>query len=255
MTVGADEGAGRRTSSHAQVVQSLGARIVRGEFEAAGGGLPIEPQLAAGLGVGRNVLREAVKVLASKGLVEVRRKSGTRVLPRQSWNLLDPDVLAWLDQAGHRLEHSFDLVEFRLIIEPQASFLAAKRATPEERAAIERAYVELEACVGYPDRVAGCDLTFHGSILAASHNAILNHLGSLIASLMQLQVLTTTDHEGAFERGLPLHRQLATAIVEGDAPAAEAISRGLVLQPYEDLAGRLSVPAATRLAESDGEAG
>jgi DNA-binding FadR family transcriptional regulator len=253
MTTGESGGEGRRTSSHVQVVQRLGARIVSGEFGAAGGGLPIEPELAAGMGVGRNVLREAVKVLASKGLVEVRRKSGTRVLPRKAWNLLDPDVLAWLDQAGHRLEHSFDLVEFRLIVEPQASFLAAKRATAEERRAIRQAYVDLEACIGHPDRVAGCDLVFHGSILAASHNAILNHLGSLIASLMQRQVLTTTDHDGAFERGLPLHLELTDAIVRGDAAAAETISRRLVLQPYDDLAQRLSLPAATRLAESEVE--
>ena len=83
------------------------------------------------------------------------------------------------------------------------------------------------------------DIAFHGSILAASHNSVLNHLGSLIASLMQLQVTTTTDHPGAFERGLPLHRELTEAIRRGDAAAAEDASRRLVVMPYQDLAGRL----------------
>lgn len=229
----------RGVTAHDLVVHELGRRIVRGDYATV---LPIEPELAAGLEVGRNVLREAIKVLASKGLVEVRRKSGTRVRPRADWNLLDPDVLAWLDQAGHRLEHAFDLVEFRLIVEPRASFLAARRATRAEREAIERACTELERCVGHPDLVAGGDLVFHRAILTASHNTILTHLGSMLASLMQIQVLTTTDHAGAFERGLPLHRELADAIVRGEAETAQDAARRLVLQPYGDLARRRRLP-------------
>ena len=235
----------RERNAHERIVALLGTRIVRGDFEA---GLPVEADLAAQLGIGRNVLREAVKVLASKGLVDVRRRSGTKVLPRPRWNLLDPEVLAWLDEDGHRLEHAFDLVEFRLIVEPKAGYLAARRADALERSAIEAALSDLEGCVGHPDRVAGCDLIFHRSILAAAHNAVLTHLGSLLASLMQVQVTTTTDHVGAFERGLPLHRELTRAIVAGKANLAEETSRRLVLQPYADLAGRLSLPADQRLA-------
>ena len=111
-------------------MDELGRRIVRGDF-AATGILPIEPQLAAELGVSRNLLREAVKVLASKGLVDVGPRSGTRVRPQPDWHLLDPDVLAWLDAVGARLERAFGLVEFRLIVEPPASYLAALRATDE----------------------------------------------------------------------------------------------------------------------------
>ena len=88
-------------------------RIVRGDFDATGM-LPTEPRLAEELGVSRNVLREAVKVLISKGLVDVRPKSGMRVRPQRDWTLLDHQVLTWFDLAGQRLHHSFDLVEFRL---------------------------------------------------------------------------------------------------------------------------------------------
>jgi DNA-binding FadR family transcriptional regulator len=237
----------RRRNLYEQVVQELGQRVVAGAFAGAAASLPTEAQLAAELGVSRNLLREAVKALVSKGLIEVRPKSGTRVRPRSQWHLLDPDVLAWLDAAGRRLPHAFDLVEFRLIVEPMASCLAALRATPEEKAAILAACAALEACVGHPELVPARDLAFHGSILAASHNAVLDHLGSLIASLMQLQVLTTTDHPGAFERGLPLHREVAEAISRGDARAAEDASRRLVRMPYEDLAGRLDLAQALRL--------
>ena len=122
-------------------------------------------------------------------------------------------MLGWLDAVGQRLPHAFDLVEFRLIVEPAASRLAALRATTEEKAGIEAACAALEACVGKPEQIPARDLAFHGSILVASHNSVLTHLGSLIASLMQLQVITTTDHPGAFERGLPLHRELTDAIL------------------------------------------
>src|SRR3954468_16230629 len=123
----------RRRTRFAQVVDELGRRVVSGDFDGSGV-LPIEPQLAAELGVSRNLLREAVKVLAGKGLLDVRPKRGTRLRAQPAWHLLDPDGLAWLDGSGHRLERSFDLVEFRLIVEPMASYLAAGRGTPARRA-------------------------------------------------------------------------------------------------------------------------
>jgi GntR family transcriptional regulator, galactonate operon transcriptional repressor len=228
------------------VVHELGQRIAAGEFP-PGAALPIESELAAQLGVSRNLLREAVKALASKRLVEVRPRTGTRVRPRGDWHLLDPDVLGWLDAAGQGLRHALDLVEFRLIVEPVASRLAALRATPAEKAGIAAACAALEACIGQPELIPSRDITFHGSILAASHNSVLNHLGSLIASLMQLQVTTTVDHPGAFERGLPLHRELTEAIARGEATRAEEVSRRLVSMPYQDLAGRMRLPGARML--------
>jgi GntR family transcriptional regulator, galactonate operon transcriptional repressor len=180
---------GRRAKLYGQVVEQLGLRVVRGDFDATGV-LPVEPQLAAELGVSCNLLREAIKVLASKGLLDVGPRSGTRVRPQPDWHLLDPDVLAWLDSSGQRLERSFGLVEFRLIVELAASYLAALRAAPAEWRATMAALEALEACVGYPELVPARDIAFHRSIHAASHNPVLNHLGSLISSLMQIQVLT-----------------------------------------------------------------
>jgi DNA-binding FadR family transcriptional regulator len=244
----------RRLNLFGQVVEELGRRIVRGEFGDPGI-LPIEPQLAAALGVSRNLLREAVKALASKGLLEVGPKRGMRVRPQADWHLLDPDVLGWLDASGQRLERSFDLVEFRLIVEPKASHLAALRGSPMEKAAIAEACAALEACVAEPRSIPARDIAFHRSIHAASGNAILNHLGSLIASLMQIQVLMTTDRPGSFERGLPLHREVTEAILRGDAAAAEGASRRLVEMPYEDLASRRSPPPVSLVRREDREPG
>ncbi len=239
---------GSPRSVFSQTVDRLGASLVADAFP--DGMLPIEADLAASLGVGRNLLRESVKVLASKGLVDVKPKRGTRLRPRAEWNLLDPDVLDWIGRSAHSTRHSFDVVEFRLIVEPLAGRLAALRATDAERDAIEAACLALEACAGEPALIAERDLAFHGAIHLASHNALLGSIGALLGIAMQTQVRTTTDHPGAFERGLALHREVTQAIRQRDAAWAEDAARRLVLMPYGDLADRLAVPELQRLTPS-----
>jgi DNA-binding FadR family transcriptional regulator len=227
-------------------VEELGRRVVIGEY-GQDGSLPTEAKLAAELGVSRNALREAVKVLVSKGMVEVRPKTGTRIREPAEWNLLDQDILAWHAQSELRLTRAFELVEFRLVVEPKAAYLAAIRATADEIRMIDANCTALEACVDDPGRIAECDIRFHRSIHSASHNALFSHLGSLTASLMQMQVLLTTQEPGSFERGLPLHRELTEAIKARHPKLAEAISMRLVQMPYEDLAGRQSVDPDHRI--------
>jgi DNA-binding FadR family transcriptional regulator len=235
-----------RRSLHDQIVDQIGRRIVKGEYSS--GMLPTEPLLAANLGVSRNALREAVKVLVSKGMVEVRPKTGMRILPEARWNLLDRDVLAWHAHSERRLTRAFELVEFRLIVEPIAAHLAAKRATHEEIAAIDTACTWLEACVGKPLMIPEVDITFHHSIHEASHNAILSQMASLTSSLMQIQVLMTTQKPGSFEAGLPLHREVTEAIKARDAARAEDAARRLAQMPYDDLAQRIKLSPKRRMA-------
>jgi DNA-binding FadR family transcriptional regulator len=95
--------------------------------------------------------------------------------------------------------------------------------------------------------MARVDLAFHRKILEASHNDVLIHLGSLIASLMQIQVIATTVDTAAFKAGLKHHRALADAIAVRDAPRAEAASRELVLAPYTAMADRNNLEEPKRL--------
>jgi len=234
-----------RRSLHDQIVHEIGRRIVKGEYVAS---LPTEPLLAASLGVSRNALREAVKVLVAKGMVEVRPKTGMRILPERNWNLLDRDVLAWHAHSERRLTRAFELVEFRLIVEPMAAYLAAKRASAEEIAAIDANCTALEACVGKPLLIPEVDITFHHSIHEASHNAILSQMASLTSSLMQIQVLMTTTKPGSFEAGLPLHREVTEAIKARDAEAAEKAAHRLAQMPYDDLAQRIKLTPKRRMA-------
>ncbi len=82
-----------------RVVHTLGTRIAGGDL-APGEPLPTEEELVGELGVGRSSLREAMKVLGGKGLVESRTRAGTRVRPREAWHLMDPDVLGWRYQTA-----------------------------------------------------------------------------------------------------------------------------------------------------------
>ncbi len=228
----------QRRSLHDEVVENLGRSIVSGAF-AEGANLPNEADLAGDLGVSRNVLREAVKVLVSKGMLDVRPKTGTTVRAKEQWHMLDPEVLAWEAAGDLHLPYAFNFTEFRLIVEPKASFLAAKRATDAEIQIIRDCCEALEACVGHLDRMPDADIAFHQSIHRASHNALLQHLSVLTAAIMRVQVTYTASKPGDFERGLPLHRELTEAITARDAPRAESVSRALCEMPYLDLASRV----------------
>src|SRR5919108_94538 len=131
-----------RRGLHGAVVHEIGVRIVRGELE-PGDTLP-ENGLADEPAVSRTVVREAIKVLAAKRLVESRPKTGTRVRPRRDWNLLDPDVLAWQVEAGADTDFLAQALEVRRMIEPAAARLAAERAIEaRDPDAAERAVLRL----------------------------------------------------------------------------------------------------------------
>ncbi|MCB1469136.1 MAG: FadR family transcriptional regulator, partial [Rhizobiaceae bacterium] len=157
----------------ATAVATLGERIVAGDF-APGLPLPVEADLAQTLDVGRSVLREAIKVLASKGMVSARPRLGTVILPRSQWNLFDHDVLHWMLRPG-LVEPGLvrDILVTRRIIEPQAARLAATNATVSNRSNIRAAYRAMADSVGDPAASVRADIQYHTAILEASHNAIL----------------------------------------------------------------------------------
>jgi len=117
-------GTGRRL--HGAIARKLGTAIVSGEY-VPGDILSGEVAFSEALDVSRSAYREAVQVLVSKGLVESRPKAGTRILPRDRWNLLDPDVLAWAFAGEPDTHYVRSLFELRAIVEPAAAALAAER--------------------------------------------------------------------------------------------------------------------------------
>jgi len=156
---------------HGQTVEVIAQRILTGRF-AEGATLDI-PALRAEFDVSLTALREALKVLAAKGMVDARPKRGTFVRPRADWSLLDGDVLRW--QFARQAQPSLfeDLHELRSIVEPGAASLAAMRATDADIAALDEALADMATAGADPGAAVAADLAFHRAMLAATHNELL----------------------------------------------------------------------------------
>lgn len=236
-----------RRGLHRVVVDGLGERIVRGEL-APGATLPNEADLSIELAVSRTVIREAVKVLASKGLVELRPRTGTRVLPRSAWQLMDPDVLSWqLDGAPGDAFYR-DIAEIRRLIEPPAARLAAERRTDADVERLTSLISELGEATGDTPRYIAIDLALHGAILAATHNDLLERLTSTVGVALRAARGVTTRVPGGPARAMAPHRAVVDAIVAGRPAAAESAMERLLQLAANDAREALEHAAASGLA-------
>lgn len=172
-------GKGKKRSLFAHVVEEIGTRIVRGDLK-PGDPFPNEADLGREFEASRSVIREAVKSLAAKGLLESRTRTGIRVLPPMNWNLLDVSVLTWRYASMPPQQFFAELFEIRSMIEPRAAQMAATRATDEEIEVIGRAIAAMENVSSPGDGAIEADLAFHRAILSAAHNDLLLQMGNLI---------------------------------------------------------------------------
>ena len=206
-------------------VNAMGLAIVSGRW-APGAPLPFEEELATEFGVGRNVLREAVKVLAGKGLVRTARRYGSRVCARSEWNLFDPDILTWhLSDPASYARFLRDLSALRAMIEPGAAALAAENATAGERAAlVAQAHSLLTAT---PEASVGIDVGFHLAILEATHNSLVAGFRHPLKILLEALFRTSLSSVGGEHRYDPnpaVHMALAAAIAGRRAEEARHIA-------------------------------
>src|ERR1700704_4555771 len=126
------------------IVQDLGVAVVSGKYSKRNP-FPVEADLCRQYGASRTVLREAVKMLTSKGLLNARPRQGTWVQPEENWNLLDPDILGWLLERKFSPALLIEFSEVRLAVEPAAAALAARVAGAAEKAAVLRAIERMQA--------------------------------------------------------------------------------------------------------------
>lgn len=210
-------------------VHELGRRIVGGDYP-VGTTLPNEPDLVEQFGISRTVIREAMKCLAGKGLVEIKTRVGTRVKERSNWHHLDTDVMVWYYETGPSVEIMRSIKDLRLALEPEATARAALRRTESDIAAIKSAYEEMASTIGDVNSNADADLRFHTAIFAATHNMIYSQLIDLIAVGIYAN-RTLSGHEDIAEgqrRALPLHKAILDAILAQDTNAAIKASRNLL---------------------------
>jgi GntR family galactonate operon transcriptional repressor len=198
----------------AQIERAIGARIVAGEF-APGDALPIESELCETYGVSRTTIREAMKRLAAKRLVDVSPKVGTRVLPFADWNLLDRDVLAWRLAAQFDRKIVEDIFEMRLAFEPRASFLAARDGTAADHELIVHHCADLATAYAEnssPRDVSEAALEFHLAVINASRNGLFITIGSAIKSALRASFEMLQKRAARPSEDVELHENVANAI-------------------------------------------
>jgi GntR family galactonate operon transcriptional repressor len=226
-----------RRGLHGAVVHEIGVRIVEGVLE-PGATLPDNGFLAESE-VSRTVVREAVKVLAAKGLVESRPKVGTRVRPRRDWNLLDPDVLAWQIEAGPDSGFLDQALELRRMIEPAAARLAAERANDAQIAALYEATEAMAAAGDDLDAFMEPDLRFHRLMLEACRNELLEHMNEVFTAVLRTVFAYSSASSREYPRSARRHLAIVKAIETRDADAAEQAVLRLIDDTKRSLASAL----------------
>lgn len=225
-------------TNHAHVVAELGGEIVAGIFP-VGSTLPGDNELEERFHVSRTVLREAMKTLAAKGLVEARARIGTRVTDRKRWNLFDSDVLSWHFKYSSNEDLFRHLVDVRLALEPAAASMAALNAGAEDLAELYRLADEMAAARDSTEFVKA-DLQLHIAILGMSKNPFMWSVGSLIGAALNriFHRSSPASNPADIARNAGNHRAIVDAIAAGDQNAAAAAMRNVIVVGAERVVGK-----------------
>ena len=216
-------GVPKKRGLHRYVVSHLASQILSGDIS-PGTKLSTEHELCERFDVSRTVVRDALRVLAEKGLIEARPKSGTLVTTIDHWNFLDPELIVWAQDAGNRTGFFEVLLEARNTIEPQIAALAALKARPEDISRMEAAYEGMVAAYEQdtPDTESftNSDIEFHLAILQATHNIILKQFGALIMAALRASFELALESDSISEKSLRHHGNILEAIKSGDSNRA-----------------------------------
>ena len=222
-----DRGAGYSMRGlQGRVIDGIGRQIIGGHY-APGDLLPKEAELTEQFGVSRTSVREAMRVLAAKGLVDIRQKIGTRVRQPENWNVFDSDILRWHSDVGRGDDIMRNLVEVRQIMEPAAARLAAGRASMDDLRRMDDALRDMVANAQNREGYAHADVEFHLAVYAASHNVLLRQFGSVVADFLYSSFTVqqaTAAGDDVFSEDAETHAAVFRAINGGNGEkAAEAM--------------------------------
>ena len=222
---------------HDKVMAHIALRVIRATNKDSAAENLTEATFCRQLKVSRTVVREAVRVLAAKGLVEVRQKAGIRGRPRRYWHHSDPDVLRWIRKAGLNLRLILDLCEIRQILEPAAAELAVRPATSEQIAAIQAAYKRMASSGKRNRKYIDGDVEFHYAVLTAIGNDLLSHVArtTIREALRYSIAFSVKAPASAIKPNLELHCAIAEAIARRDGKAARTLTERLVERSRQDL--------------------
>jgi DNA-binding FadR family transcriptional regulator len=229
------EGSTVLTGLHARVLDLLGLAVCAGDL--ASGSVVRIDQLQERYGVSRSVVREAIRVLASMGLVASRRRVGVQVLPQTRWNLYDPQVISWRLASPARATQLRSLTELRTAVEPEAARMAALRAPLADASELMGLAGKLWAAGQGDDAETflTLDIQFHRLVLSSSGNEMFAKLNTLVEA-----VLTGRTQYGLMPRhphneALQLHVDVASAIQRGDGEDAHAAMLGIMQRAFDEM--------------------
>ena len=224
---------------HGQIVTQLGRDICSGRFR-PGQLVPSETELCERFAHSRIVIREAIKSLVAKGMLEVSRRVGTVVLEQARWNLFDPQVIAWrAESAASDPLMTRDLMELRRLVEPAAVRFAAERASEAERRALRAAYMAMARAVAGKGDYVEADLAFHTTILSACGNQFVRQMQEALSAMLRASFEIISQKPGGPAQSLPMHEAVCVAIEVGDAAAAEKAARALIEHAENDMKNQL----------------
>ena len=217
----------KRLRLHGTIAQDLGSQIVTGQLK-PGTVLDNEVEASERLKVSRTAYREAVRILAAKGLVEARPKVGTRVSALHRWHLLDPDVLGWIFAGEPDPQFIESLFELRRIVEPAAAGLAATRRTTADLKVMERALESMSKHSLAHDAGRAGDQEFHAALLSASANPFLESLTSSISAAVARTTLFKQRHQPLMRDPIPDHISVYEAVRDRKPKRAEQAMARLI---------------------------
>lgn len=220
-------------SAFERVVETVGSAIVQG-VRAPDTKTTVEALVGETM-ASRSVVREAVRVLESVGLLRAGRRVGITVCPRSEWNVLDGRIVRWRLESRERKAQLAELHDLRLAIEPEAAALAAARRDERESLELVAVAERLVNAVDSPRDFLDADQHLHGLILTASHNSLFLRLRSIIDEALRDRADALHGHGPMRIRDAILHRELAHAIARGDGGGAAAAAREIISLTVQEL--------------------
>ena len=213
-----------------QIVQQVEDSILKGQLK-PGDQLPAERDLAHSFGVSRTAVREAVKTLREKGLVEAYSGRGTFVTNGTSHSIRQSlDLMIRINP----LEGSANLAELRLVLEPEIASLAAARIEEQLLSTMREAVAEMDRSLRDPDAYVEADLDFHLALAEAAGNPLILSLLDSIVGLLREQRSRIFNVDGGPERGQFHHKRILAAVLQGNPETAREAMRAHLQQVLAD---------------------
>ena len=224
---------GKALRLHGSIARRLGILIVSGKHRP---GDLLEGEIAAAeqLAVSRTAYREAVRILAAKGLVDAKPKVGTRVNPMSMWHLLDPDVLEWAFESDPDLILLDSLFELRNVVESAAAAFAARRRTAAHLDAMRTALEGMAAYTLATERGRQADLEFHTALLLATGNPFILSLSDGFNAAIRATTIYKQRRRPLRRDPLPDHLRVFEAIASKQSGKAQQAMSDLIKQARID---------------------